>query len=93
METEVKKALYTVVDYFAVQLNPAQMDKFGEVLTGMIQNTLDCMSMVKTRNDENLLDDLVEYAIELVELSRLLEKLNGYKIASCGKTLNITVED
>ena len=49
--------------------------------------------MTKTRNDENLLDDLVEYAIELVELSRLLKKLNGYKIASCGKTLNITVED
>ena len=58
MEHEVKKAFEMVVDYFAVQLNPAQMDKFGEVLTGMIQNTLDCMSMTKARNAENLLDDL-----------------------------------
>jgi len=92
MEHEVKKAFETVVDYFATQLNPAQMDKFGEVLTGMIQNNLDCVAMVKSGNDESTFEELVEYAVDVCEITRLLQILNGYKIASCGKKLNIVLE-
>ena len=93
MEHEVKKAFETVVDYFAVQLNPVQMDKFGEVLTGMIQNNLDCIAMAKARNDESAFEELVEYAVDVCEIIRLLQTVNGYKIASCGKKLNIVLED
>ena len=93
MEHEVKRAFETVVDYFATQLNPAQMDKFGEVLTGMIQNNLDCIAMAKARNDESAFESLVEYAVDVCEITRLLQRLNAYKVDSCGKTLNIVVED
>ena len=92
MEHEVKKAFETVVDYFATQLNPAQMDKFGEVLTGMIQNNLNCMAMAQTRNDESTFEALAEYAVDVFEISRLLQRLNVYKVDSCGKKLNIVVE-
>ena len=92
MEHEVKKAFETVVEYFATQLNPAQMNKFGEVLTGMIQNNLDCVTMTKIGNDESTFEALVEYAVDVCEITILLQRLNKYKIASCGEKLNIVVE-
>ena len=90
MNSEVKNAFEVILEYFAVQLNPAQMDDFAGVLVGIIENSNESAVMVKRRNDENIFDELVELAVTVAEISFLLKKLNEIKLGICGKGLTLS---
>ena len=92
METELVYALENVIDYFGEELNPAQMDQMGNVLTGVIANNLDCIDPVRIEYDDDAFERLVEYATRIAVAGKMLERLNNYKMSNNGEKLKLTFE-
>ena len=90
METLNQDAIYQVMDYFATELNPAQMDQMADVLTGAISNILESMAWVRDMDSpEYKLNSLVGNSQNLLTLSNALVRLDGYKLSCNGEHLRL----
>lgn len=90
MDILTQDAINQVIDYFAVELNPAQMDQMADVLTGAISNILESMAWVKDMDSpEYKLNSLVGNAQNLLTLSLALRRLDGYKLSNNGEHLRL----
>lgn len=92
METLDQNAINQVMDYFATELNPAQMDQMADVLTGAISNILESMAWVKDMDSpEYKLNSLVGNSQNLLTLSNALVRLDRYKLSCNGEHLRLAL--